>query len=129
MLAARDFGWIGTAETERLEATLATMDRLERYRGHFSIGMKPDLGRARTALCFSVDSGNLAGNLLIVKNAASENGSSPGRGAAAASKASPMRWRYRASPCRRHTTQVTFNPNDPVRDRGDRAFAAHPFCR
>ena len=34
-VAARDFGWIGTLEmVERLEATLATIDRLERFRGH-----------------------------------------------------------------------------------------------
>src|SRR5207237_990546 len=35
-LAARDFGWLGTLEAvERLEATLETMQRLERFRGHF----------------------------------------------------------------------------------------------
>ena len=35
-VAARDFGWIGTLDTvERLEATLETMQRLERFRGHF----------------------------------------------------------------------------------------------
>jgi cyclic beta-1,2-glucan synthetase len=36
VLAARDFGWLGTVEAgERLEATLATMGRLELFRGHF----------------------------------------------------------------------------------------------
>ena len=36
VVAARDFGWLGTLETvERLEATLATMNGLERFRGHF----------------------------------------------------------------------------------------------
>ena len=36
VLAARDFGWIGILETvERLEATLATLQKLEHYRGHF----------------------------------------------------------------------------------------------
>ncbi|MEP7117069.1 MAG: glycosyl transferase, partial [Acidobacteriota bacterium] len=36
VIAARDFGWLGTLETvDRLEATLAAMDRLERCRGHF----------------------------------------------------------------------------------------------
>ena len=35
-VSARDFGWAGTIETvDRLEATLATMGRLERFRGHF----------------------------------------------------------------------------------------------
>jgi cyclic beta-1,2-glucan synthetase len=34
-VAARDFGWLGTLDTlERLEATLATMNSLERFRGH-----------------------------------------------------------------------------------------------
>src|SRR4029077_16787470 len=36
VLAARDFGWLGLLETlDRLEATLATLRRLERFRGHF----------------------------------------------------------------------------------------------
>ena len=35
-VAARDLGWLGMLETvDRLEATLATMGRLERFRGHF----------------------------------------------------------------------------------------------
>ena len=36
VVSARDFGWIGTVDAiERLEATLATMSGLERFRGHF----------------------------------------------------------------------------------------------
>ena len=36
IVSARDFGWMGTIDTiERLEATLATMGGLERFRGHF----------------------------------------------------------------------------------------------
>jgi cyclic beta-1,2-glucan synthetase len=35
-VSARDFGWLGTIEAlERLEATLATMAHLHRFRGHF----------------------------------------------------------------------------------------------
>jgi len=35
-VAARDFGWLGMLDTvQRLEATLETMSRLERFRGHF----------------------------------------------------------------------------------------------
>ena len=35
VVCARDFGWIGTGQAiERLEATLATMGRLQRMRGH-----------------------------------------------------------------------------------------------
>ncbi len=34
-VSARDFGWTGTIDAvERLEATLATLDRLQRFRGH-----------------------------------------------------------------------------------------------
>src|SRR5581483_10748023 len=36
VVAARDFGWIGTLErVDRLEGTLDTMGRLERFHGHF----------------------------------------------------------------------------------------------
>jgi cyclic beta-1,2-glucan synthetase len=36
IIAARDFGWLGTLDTvERLEATLGTMNGLERFHGHF----------------------------------------------------------------------------------------------
>ncbi len=34
-VTARDFGWIGTLEmVDRLEATMETIDRLDRFRGH-----------------------------------------------------------------------------------------------
>ncbi|HEX3673385.1 MAG TPA: protein ndvB, partial [Rhizomicrobium sp.] len=36
IVAARDFGWIGTLDmVERLEATFATLEKMERYRGHY----------------------------------------------------------------------------------------------
>ncbi len=72
VLAARDFGWIGTIEAlERIEATLATMDRLERYRGHFLNWYETQtLQSLEPRYVSSVDSGNLAGNLLVLKNAA-----------------------------------------------------------
>src|SRR5207244_10361929 len=36
VVSARDFGWLGILETlDRLEATLATLQRLDRFRGHF----------------------------------------------------------------------------------------------
>ena len=68
VLCAREFGWIGVEETvSRLEATLSTLDRLERYEGHF-------LNWYDTKSCeplppryvSTVDSGNLAGHLLAV---------------------------------------------------------------
>jgi cyclic beta-1,2-glucan synthetase len=68
---ARSFGWISIAEmVERLEATLATLDRLERYRGHFlnwydTQSCAPLLPRYVS----TVDSGNLSGHLLAVAQA------------------------------------------------------------
>ena len=67
-VAARDFGWIGTLEmVERLEATLATIERLERFRGHlYNWYDTRDLDAARAAYVSTVDSGNLAGHLLAL---------------------------------------------------------------
>ncbi|HEX4533881.1 MAG TPA: glucoamylase family protein [Rhizomicrobium sp.] len=74
ILAARDFGWIGTlAAADRLEATLAAMDKLERFRGHFFNWYDTkDLRALEPKYVSSVDSGNLAGHLLALNNAARE---------------------------------------------------------
>ncbi|BBK34084.1 cyclic beta-1,2-glucan synthetase [Stella humosa] len=70
-VAARDFGWAGTAETvERLEATLATMQRMTRFRGHFFNWYDTtDLRALDPAYVSAVDSGNLAGHLIVLANA------------------------------------------------------------
>ena len=71
VLAARDFGWLGLLETlDRLEATLATLRRLERFRGHFynwydTGGLQP----LEPRYVSTVDSGNLAAHLLTLGNA------------------------------------------------------------
>src|SRR5438128_154523 len=71
IVAAHDFGWIGTLEAvERLEATIETMGRLERFRGHFlnwydTAGCRP----LNPRYVSSVDSGNLAGHLIALKQA------------------------------------------------------------
>ena len=73
-VAARDFGWAGTAETvERLEATFATLAKLPRYKGHFFnwYGTR-DLRVLEPAYVSSVDSGNLAGHLITLANACEE---------------------------------------------------------
>jgi cyclic beta-1,2-glucan synthetase len=79
VLSARDFGWIGTAEVlDRIEATLATMERLERYRGHFLNWYETrTLQSLEPRYVSSVDSGNLAGNLIILKNAMREIAEAP----------------------------------------------------
>ena len=70
-VTARDFGWIGTLEmVDRLEATLATVDRLERFRGHlYNWYDTRDLRRLEPMYVSTVDSGNLAGHLLVMANA------------------------------------------------------------
>ncbi|MBJ7221291.1 GH36-type glycosyl hydrolase domain-containing protein [Brenneria sp. L3_3C_1] len=69
-VAARDFGWIGIAQAiERLEATFTTLDRLQRFKGHFLNWYDTrDLQTLLPAYVSSVDSGNLAGNLIVLAN-------------------------------------------------------------
>jgi cyclic beta-1,2-glucan synthetase len=73
-VSARDFGWAGTTETvERLEATLATMSSLQRFRGHFYNWYDTEnLRPLEPRYVSSVDSGNLAGHLIAVANACRE---------------------------------------------------------
>ena len=79
VVSARDFGWIGAAQTiERLEATLATMARMPRFRGHFYNWYDTrDLKALEPKYISSVDSGNLAGHLIAVANACKEWRRSP----------------------------------------------------
>lgn len=68
-LAAHDFGYATTGELiARTTATLDTMDRLERFQGHFlnwydTVTLEP----LRPSYISSVDSGNLAGHLLTLR--------------------------------------------------------------
>jgi cyclic beta-1,2-glucan synthetase len=72
--SARDFGWIGTHEAiERLEATLATMHGMARFRGHFYNWYDTrNLRPLDPRYVSSVDSGNLAGHLIALANACRE---------------------------------------------------------
>ena len=69
--SAHEFGWIGLTETvERLEASFATLARLERFRGHFYNWYDTqDLRPLDPKYVSSVDSGNLAGHLIALANA------------------------------------------------------------
>ncbi|MEX2493242.1 MAG: glucoamylase family protein [Nitrospirales bacterium] len=68
-LAAHDFGYLSAGEFLRVTGqTLSTMEKLERYRGHFynwydTRTLKP----LRPLYVSSVDSGNLAGSLLTLQ--------------------------------------------------------------
>ena len=69
VLAAYDFGYICAGElAQRLEKTFQTLHKMERYHGHFynwydTVTLKPLLPNYVS----TVDSGNLAGFLLIVR--------------------------------------------------------------
>ena len=73
-LSARDFGWAGTLQTiERLEATFETMHKLQRFKGHFLNWYSTEtLAPLHPAYVSAVDSGNLAGHLIVVANACEE---------------------------------------------------------
>jgi cyclic beta-1,2-glucan synthetase len=73
-VSAHDFGWMGTLETaERIEATLAAMSRMELFWGHFYNWYDThDLHPLEPRYISTVDSGNLAGDLLALANAGRE---------------------------------------------------------
>jgi cyclic beta-1,2-glucan synthetase len=78
-VAAADFGWIGTEEmTDRLEATLQTLGELERFRGHlFNWYATEDLRALEPRYVSTVDSGNLAGHLIVLQQACAERRREP----------------------------------------------------
>ncbi len=83
-VAARDFAWIGTLDAvERIEATLGTMKRMELFRGHlYNWYDTLDLHPLDPKYVSSVDSGNLAGNLIVLGNSCRELIQKPVIGAA-----------------------------------------------
>lgn len=78
-LTARDFGWIGATEmAERLEATLDSMQKLPRFRGHFYNWYNTETLETLKPLYIStVDSGNLAGHLLALETGCKEMAQKP----------------------------------------------------
>lgn len=79
IVTAHDFGWLGANETlVRLSATIDTLARMERFNGHLynwydTTTLKPLLPRYIS----SVDSGNLAGYLIIIKQVCRDAGEWP----------------------------------------------------
>ncbi|GAA5096929.1 glucoamylase family protein [Bartonella acomydis] len=71
VIAARDFGWISCKETiSRIESTLNSLAKMEKFRGHFynwyaTDSLKPLL----PTYVSTVDSGNLAGHLVTLSSA------------------------------------------------------------
>ena len=70
--SARQMGWISTSEAAaRLEDTLRTMSRLERFRGHYYNWYDTlNCSVLPPRYISTVDSGNLAGHLIAVANMA-----------------------------------------------------------
>ena len=83
IVAAHDFGWLGTCEAvDRLEATLATMSKLERFHGHFYNWYDThDLRPLDPKFISAVDSGNLAGHLIAIGAACRQMKAAPGAAA------------------------------------------------
>ncbi|HEV7633353.1 MAG TPA: hypothetical protein VGO41_10225, partial [Steroidobacteraceae bacterium] len=77
--AARDFGWLGVTDlVQRLGATLDTMDRLERCNGHFFNWYDTrTLAPLQPRYVSTVDSGNLAGHLQTLAQAALQIAAAP----------------------------------------------------
>lgn len=78
-LVARDFGWAGTYRTlVRLETTFDTFHKLALFRGHFFNWYDTqDLRALEPAYVSSVDSGNLAGHLIVLANTCEEWAAEP----------------------------------------------------
>lgn len=77
--AAHDFGYIGTLElAERVELTFATMEKLDRFNGHFLNWYDTTtLTPLMPQYVSTVDSGNLAGHLLALKQVCVEIAEQP----------------------------------------------------
>ena len=71
IVTARDLGFIGTGDMiERLEQVFRALERMRRYRGHFFNWYDlSDLRVLEPAYISTVDSGNLAGHLMALKQA------------------------------------------------------------
>jgi cyclic beta-1,2-glucan synthetase len=70
-VAARDFGWLGLQATcDRLTMTLASLQQMERFNGHFLNWYDTrSLAALLPRYVSTVDSGNLAGHLLTLRQA------------------------------------------------------------
>ncbi|MGB8313166.1 MAG: glucoamylase family protein, partial [Aestuariivirga sp.] len=71
--SAREFGWAGVSDSVgKIEATLATVKRMEKYRGHlYNWYDTTSLQPLEPKYVSTVDSGNLAGHLIALSNVCS----------------------------------------------------------
>ena len=107
VVAARDFGWLGTLDTvERLEATLETMDAPRALPRPLLQLVRHAATCARSSPKYvsSVDSGNLAGHLIALASACREMIERPRASSPSGSPGSRTRWRSPARRCARSPT-------------------------
>ncbi len=78
-VAARDFGWLGLQATcDRLAMTLASLQKLERFKGHLLNWYDTrSLAALSPRYVSTVDSGNLAGHLIALRQACLEMRAAP----------------------------------------------------
>ena len=79
VVSARDFGWISLSEAiARIDATMSTIERMERSRGHlYNWYETTTLNPLRPTYISAVDSGNLAGHLVTVAATCTEWAEAP----------------------------------------------------
>jgi len=79
IVSARDFGWISLVDAAtRIDATMSTLEKMERHRGHLYNWYETTALRPLYPLYVSaVDSGNLAGHLVAVSAACAEWAEAP----------------------------------------------------
>ncbi|MGD9916235.1 MAG: glucoamylase family protein, partial [Rhizobiaceae bacterium] len=79
VVSARDFGWISLQQAvERIEQTMDTLEKMERFRGHlYNWYDTRSLHPLLPLYISSVDSGNLAGHLVAVSAACNNWGQAP----------------------------------------------------
>ena len=94
-LAAHDFGFIDTDDlAERIDATLTTVESLERFEGHLLNWYDTrTLAPLPPAYISTVDSGNLAGALLTLSVALQQLPRIASTATAGAARRRPRRWR------------------------------------
>ncbi len=79
LVSARDFGWVSFQQTiQKIALTLGTVERLEKHDGHlFNWYDTSTLAVLEPRYISSVDSGNLAGHLIVLATALREWSRSP----------------------------------------------------
>ena len=99
-LAAHDLGFIRTDElASRIDATLTTMEGLERFEGHLLNWYDTQsLAPLSPAYVSTVDSGNLAGSLMTLAEGLRQASRQPSPGAAGRPISPDACWTWRTAP-------------------------------